>query len=352
MSPSIATKQEITFILPTRNRRDFVVRALESCLEVSRPGIHIEVLVIDGNSSDGSWEMLNERYKDDSRVRIIRQQDSVGFMSACFLALDSIRTEFSTFMYDDDILSPHWYRLAEARRQSASGFVMGFGRVNDVHSILNFREPDRVFALQGSDLLRSFARVGWSFPPHGLPYSPISCFTRTSTLMLWRDEVRRWSSSSPFREHWMMHRNAGPDLMIYLHSCMLERSTIPVLDGVLAQWSAHPDSMTIRFEADDIMLGYWLAKAWMCDALVNEESFALAGACAAGVIKEGERLLRDRMRRKCLDWGADLAQEIETLRRRIRNSPASRSFCRTRLIQLLPRSIRTKILSRRVSMSV
>ena len=70
---------ELTFILPTRNRRQVVKRAIESCLQAHRPGeIHVSVLIVDGNSTDGSFEEVAERYGQDARVRLVRQQGPKG----------------------------------------------------------------------------------------------------------------------------------------------------------------------------------------------------------------------------------------------------------------------------------
>src|SRR2546427_8440086 len=83
------------------------MRALESCLRVERKGVRVEVLVIDGNSTDGSFAELQERYSADPRVRAVRQEGPEGFMPACFFALPQVRTPFVTFMYDDDVHESH-----------------------------------------------------------------------------------------------------------------------------------------------------------------------------------------------------------------------------------------------------
>src|SRR5437773_4005287 len=102
---------ELTFILPTRNRREWVRRAIASCLRAHQEGVSVEVLIIDGDSTDGSFEDLQQRYGNDSRVRLFRQQGAKGFMAACFFAIPQVRTPFATFMYDDDVLSPYWADL-------------------------------------------------------------------------------------------------------------------------------------------------------------------------------------------------------------------------------------------------
>ena len=54
----------LTFILPTFNRKKYVIRAVESCLKVIGKNFSSEVLILDGESTDGAWELLEENYKD------------------------------------------------------------------------------------------------------------------------------------------------------------------------------------------------------------------------------------------------------------------------------------------------
>ena len=49
---------EISFILPTFNRKEYVLRAIESCLALEKKNILPHIIVIDGYSNDGAWELL------------------------------------------------------------------------------------------------------------------------------------------------------------------------------------------------------------------------------------------------------------------------------------------------------
>ena len=65
MRPDSSPPLALTFILPTRNRRQWVGRAIESCLQAHQSAVHVEVLVIDGNSTDGSFEWVQQRYLEE-----------------------------------------------------------------------------------------------------------------------------------------------------------------------------------------------------------------------------------------------------------------------------------------------
>src|SRR6266513_4788306 len=178
----------LTFILPTRNRRQWVGRAIDSCLQAHQSGVSVEVLVIDGNSTDGSFEWVQQRYGGDPRVRLLRQQSPKGFMPACFFAAPQVHTPFVTFMYDDDVLSNHWADLPRELQRRGASFIMGFGSEGDIASSICFERVTRLRLVSPSFLLRAFCGCGHELSRRGPPLTPICCLTRTDWLQEWTRE--------------------------------------------------------------------------------------------------------------------------------------------------------------------
>jgi len=89
----------LSVVIPTHNRRDLVARAIQSVLDQAgaRP---VQVIVVDDGSTDGTADLLDERYGDDARVELLsspRRHASaarnLGFAAArgshvCFLDSD------------------------------------------------------------------------------------------------------------------------------------------------------------------------------------------------------------------------------------------------------------------------
>src|ERR1700733_6129659 len=73
-----AMKQTVTFILPTRNRKHFVRRAIDSCLACESEMASARVIVIDGESDDGTFVELKQVYENDDRVHLIQNSKSAG----------------------------------------------------------------------------------------------------------------------------------------------------------------------------------------------------------------------------------------------------------------------------------
>ena len=71
-TPSQAALPELSVVVPTFNERDNVT-VLYRRLEATLTGIAWEVVFVDDNSPDGTWEVVRGLARKDSRVRCIRQ---------------------------------------------------------------------------------------------------------------------------------------------------------------------------------------------------------------------------------------------------------------------------------------
>src|ERR1700716_3796678 len=78
---AIATPQ-LSIVVPTFNERDNVTTLLRR-LEGTLSGIAWEVIYVDDNSPDGTWDVVRALAREDSRVRCIRRIGRRGLSGAC-----------------------------------------------------------------------------------------------------------------------------------------------------------------------------------------------------------------------------------------------------------------------------
>jgi dolichol-phosphate mannosyltransferase len=78
---AIATPQ-LSVIVPTFNERDNVTTLFRR-LETALTGVMWEVIFVDDNSPDGTWNVLRGLAREDSRVRCIRRVGRRGLSGAC-----------------------------------------------------------------------------------------------------------------------------------------------------------------------------------------------------------------------------------------------------------------------------
>jgi dolichol-phosphate mannosyltransferase len=73
---------QLSVIVPTFNERDNVTTLLRR-LETALTGVAWEVIFVDDNSPDGTWDVVRNLARSDPRVRCIRRINRRGLSGAC-----------------------------------------------------------------------------------------------------------------------------------------------------------------------------------------------------------------------------------------------------------------------------
>lgn len=90
----------VTIILTTLNSEKYLRDSIDSCLNQTHH--HIELIVVDGGSTDATIEIIESCIEADSRVRLIHQEDNAGKLpGAINLGMASARGEYITWTQDD-----------------------------------------------------------------------------------------------------------------------------------------------------------------------------------------------------------------------------------------------------------
>ncbi len=95
----------ISVIVPTKNRRPYLERAVASVLSQRHKAI--DLIVIDDGSSDDTTQFLEGL--SDPRLRLFRTS-GLGAAAARNIGLDHAKGEIVTHLDDDNLLDPNWLR--------------------------------------------------------------------------------------------------------------------------------------------------------------------------------------------------------------------------------------------------
>ena len=90
-------------VITSYNYRDYVVEAVDSALNQTRPPA--QVIVVDDGSRDGSQELLSERYREDPRVTLMFCENG-GQLVAFQRGLAEAKADVVCFLDADDRFEP------------------------------------------------------------------------------------------------------------------------------------------------------------------------------------------------------------------------------------------------------
>ncbi|MEM7345330.1 MAG: glycosyltransferase [Chloroflexota bacterium] len=131
---------KISIVLPTYNEAGNIEPLIDQTLEAlgHYPG-GVEVVVVDDDSPDGTWQLVNNKAEADSRVRLIHRTTENGLTSAISRGIHEARGEWVGWMDCDLSMPPaEWPRFATLLEKGAdmavgSRYVPGGGDV--AHSL-------------------------------------------------------------------------------------------------------------------------------------------------------------------------------------------------------------------------
>jgi glycosyltransferase involved in cell wall biosynthesis len=180
---------DVTIVIPTRDRPQFLPRAIKSAL--MQTFARIEVLIVD----DASTSPV-ETDTADPRVRVIRLEQRAGVSAARNEGLRTARGKWIVFLDDDDELLPDMVRASRqavftSRRPSPVSALSGIAVVDESGVLLQERTPislDRGEPYFSAGNIRSLQNANTLFAP-------------TETLRAiggWNETFRGWESEDLF----------------------------------------------------------------------------------------------------------------------------------------------------------
>lgn len=152
---------KISVITAVRNNRDTIAAALDSILAQTHPDV--ELVVIDGASTDGTLEIL-KGYA--SRLQVFVSEPDKGIYDALNKGLSRATGDVVGFLHADDL-------LADSGALAAIASAFADGSIDGVYGDLQYvqkTQPDRLVRHWRSAPFRA-SRLAWGWmPPHPALY--------------------------------------------------------------------------------------------------------------------------------------------------------------------------------------
>lgn len=91
-----SSSPKVSFLCITRNRRDLAIRCLESC--AAQQYAPCEIVVVDNDSTDGTYEAIRERFPG---AKLLRTHRNIGFFPALNIAIANSSGDLLMTVDDD-----------------------------------------------------------------------------------------------------------------------------------------------------------------------------------------------------------------------------------------------------------
>lgn len=250
----------VSFIVPTLNRGHYVVRAVASCLVAAeQAGVDGEVVVLDSQSDDGSWEALQEKFGDNPSVRLAQNQRGLGPTHSWLDGAELITGDFVTFVWSDDYVAPHFLTRLLPALQDGASVAIGRGAIRDIDDTGPLIDKDGTTVLTGAQAIEGYLGTHPLMPDP--PVSPASALFRRDAFDHWKSLVPSVCKEPTLRYQLMWRRAIGPDLLLYIDALARDPSKQVVLSrSDVVQFSAHSSSITIGSPPWLLRAGYWLSR--------------------------------------------------------------------------------------------
>jgi glycosyltransferase involved in cell wall biosynthesis len=132
--------ERVGVVIPTRNRRELLLRTLHSVLRQRQ--VVLSVVVVDEASTDGSADAVHRL--GDPRVRVVRHAVCQGVSRARNTGIEQVDTAWVAFVDDDDLWAPDKLRAqldALARHPGTLWACTGAVHVNSGCRVLGAADP-------------------------------------------------------------------------------------------------------------------------------------------------------------------------------------------------------------------
>jgi len=242
----------VSILVPLFNREQLVAASIKSAM--SQTFTDIEIIVVDNQSSDGSYDVVAELATEDPRIKLHRNDQNIGPVRNWIQCAELASAPYSKLLFSDDLIAPSYL-------EKTLPFILS-PECALVYSSVIIGEQEwqgqlfyQAFANDCKLMRESFLRTT-TYLDNFAPVSPGAALFRTSDLQMNIRTELPGVDSYPFTE-----TGAGVDWLIYALTGLRYPLTSYVAEP-LCFFRYHPGSITVANEDNKIPHGYELAKRW------------------------------------------------------------------------------------------
>lgn len=252
----------VSVLIPVFNRERLIVPCLESALRQTVEDI--EIIVVDNNSTDRTWDVVRAFAERDRRIRPFRNSQNVGPVQNWMRCVAEARGRYTKILFSDDLIAPDYLEkaLELITKGPSVGFVFSVTRngKNWRDAVTNddwkpasgiYSSNDFVHALLFKD---------------ALPTSPGAALFRTE------DVRKNLMLDIPVPGFDFASYGAGPDVLLYLLTAE-DYSDVGFIKEPLTFFRSHDESITVENKDHQVFDAYCAIFLWYAEARLIHRSW-------------------------------------------------------------------------------
>lgn len=257
----------VSIVIPTYNRIDLIDETVNSALDQTYQ--NIEVIVLDNNSSDGSFNYLQEKYKANSKIRIYKNDVTYDIVKNWRKCFEYSKGEYVLILWSDDLIDREFI-------SKTHNFLEKNPNAAFVYSLTQIFNKDKgtskdIFKLNKSGLIdkKVFIEKSLLETPLSVPVSP------ANTLFRRRDVDKNLLINVPnnFKVDFSKIGQGNDNLLFLL--ALNDYSHFGYLDERLSYFRDHTNSITLSTNSFLVTFRYHLAKVFFVDNLNLDKNLIL-----------------------------------------------------------------------------
>lgn len=254
----------VTVAIPTFNGSGYLLGALQSAVRQTYE--HIEILVVDDVSDDGSAEVADDftRQHPERPMRVVRNRERLGLAGNWNRCIELARGEYVQFVFQDDALEPDCIaELIQTIEQIPTAGMAFAPRAILVDGPNDFWT--RLWMARHGALHKRFTRL-----------DRVNDGRRLFREQIARDPFRNWIGeptsvllrTGAVREAGGFNGRLKQLVDVEMWLRLMCRGEVGFVDKQLATYRLHSDSTTSRNVLDGAA---WLDQMWMVDSLLADD---------------------------------------------------------------------------------
>ena len=224
----------VSILIPVYNRFDLCDQAIQSAL--SQTYSNIEIIVGDNCSTDNTFDRLKDKYMNEERVILFRNDINVGPVFNWIECLKRAKGELVKFLWSDDLMHPLFLEET-VTAFSDPEIAFAYSRVGFFSESTNSFEAKEGYRLGKTGVYTADKFFDALIKDGNAPFSPGCAIFRKSAL----DIVYDFEGSE---EVGVLKTGAGVDLLMFLHALQVSNKFFFV-NRTLSFFRVHKGSISL-----------------------------------------------------------------------------------------------------------